>query len=156
VRIFKDVSGEAVYDTTVALDNSGTDINGTAVAAGLTGSNLTKAIAERIEQGVEYASQYVIQVLVREIWRTAPTFSGACNTVLTAGIPENHKPLFGSDDLAGITWARLTDNVEQPGATQFMRTVVYMGLPTTMTPYPVPANWGTTPYDGMLYKTAAT
>lgn len=153
VRLYvDDAAGNRTYLKTVDLDNSDTTID-----AKLKGSALTKAVAQRVAQGVEYASRYIIQVVAKEVWRVPPTISSACNTILT-GLPAAHVPLFGLNPaIAGtVTWMLVMDYCEQADAGSYHRTTVYMGMPTAMMPNPVPESWGTAPYDALLYATEAT
>lgn len=148
VRLFtEDDSGNPVYEKTVALDNDDADI-----PASLKGSLLTKAIAQRIAQGVEYAGRQNIQVVVDETWRVAPTLAYQCNEIIGGSLPENHRPLFSMPTPAGtsITWMRLSDTCE-PADNAYNRTIAYLGIPNTQIPNPVPEGWGDTPFDALLY-----
>lgn len=141
VRLYTDNAGTREYDQTVSLDD-----------ATVGGSAITKAVAERIAQGVEYAGQNMLQVIVREVWRIPPALAYACNTVLPQGIPAPHQPLFTLSDFEQISWMRMSDNCDQVDAAAYIRTIVYLGLPMSMMPNPMPSHWGATPFDGMLYK----
>lgn len=151
VRLYtEDSDGLRTYADTVALDNADA-----ALSEQLRGSALTKAIAQRIAQGVEYAGSHMLQVVVREVWRKPPMLTHQCNAVLPQGIPLNHAPLFTLSSAVGeIKWMRLSDDCEQTEAGAYLRSVVYLGLPTTMMPNPPPDGWGTRPFDALLYKEA--
>lgn len=147
-----DAAGNRTYLKTVALDNADETID-----VKLKGSALTKAVAQRVAQGVEYASRYIVQVVAKEVWRLPPTISSACHKILS-GLPTAHVPLFGLDPtIAGtVVWMLVMDFCDQADAGSYHRTTVYMGMPTAMVPNPVPEYWGTTPYDELLYAKEAT
>lgn len=152
VRLFTEDSGRRIYNKTVELDNSDTEI-----PASLVGSALTKAIAQRIAQGVEYAGRNNIQVVANEVWRVTPTLAYQCNEILPDGIPTTHQPLFSMPVPAGTTtsWMRMSDFCMQTDAGAYQRTTTYMGIPLTMMPNPKPDYWGDTPFDGLLYTSGA-
>ena len=154
VRLFTEVSegGTRAYLKTVALDNNDGEI-----PVSLKGSLLTKAVAQRIAQGVEYVGKNNIQIVAAEIWRVAPTLEYQCNQILTSGIPEIHRPLFHMPVPTGTTfsWMRMSDFCSQTDAGAYARTITYMGIENSMMPNPLPQSWGETPFDGLMYKTAA-
>lgn len=152
VRLFVESSGSRTYNKTVALDNADETI-----PASLMGSALTKAVAQRIAQGVEYAGRNNIQIVASEVWRVPPTLAYQCNEILSDGIPTTHQPLFSMPVPAGTTtsWMRMSDFCVQTDAGAYQRTTTYMGIPLTMMPNPKPDYWGDTPFDGLLYTSGA-
>lgn len=152
VRLFTEAGGERIYLKTVALDNDDGDI-----PVSLKGSPLTKAVAQRIAQGVEYGGRNNIQIVATEIWRVPPTLEYKCNEILPAGIPAAHQPLFSMPTPAGTTfaWMRLTDYCTPMDSGAYSRSTTYLGMPKTAMPNPVPAYWGTTPFDELLYTSSS-
>ncbi len=155
VRLFTEVSegGTRAYLKTVSLDNNDGEI-----PTSLKGSLLTKAVAQRIAQGVEYVGKNNIQIVATEIWRVPPTLEYQCNTILADGVPTIHQPLFSMPVPTGTTfsWMRMSDFCAQTDAGAYARTITYMGIETSMIPDPLPQSWGDTPFDGLMYKTEAS
>lgn len=154
VRLFTEAvsGGTRAYLKTVALDNADTEI-----PSSLQGSTLTKAVAQRIAQGVEYAGRNSIQIVANEIWSVPPTLEYQCNAILASGIPTTHQPLFTMPVPTGTTykWMRMSDVCTQTDAGAYSRQITYMGIEASMMPNPLPESWGTTPFDGLIYTAEA-
>ncbi len=114
------------------------------------GSAFTKAVAQRYAMGVQYAAVHQLQVVVREQWRTAPKLSVKCNVIVNA-VPPEHRPINAIDGFDTFTWMLAGDNVENRVGGLFERTVLYLGLPSSLSPATPPLLWGNGPIDKMLY-----
>ena len=111
----------------------------------------TLAAAERFDMGVQYASLYMLQIEVNELWSTPVDTSAQCNRIINA-IPEEHKPLFGIDGLEDyLHYIRCADSVQHRGANLYARTVTYLGLPNSFVPTTPPTGWGSGAFDELLY-----
>lgn len=150
VRLFTEEDGVSTYLKTVALDHADAT-----VPTSLLGSTLTKAVAQRIAQGVEYGGRNNIQIVANEVWRIPPTLEYQCNEILTAGIPIIHTPLFTMPSSTTTKWMRLSDYCTPMDSGSYNRVTTYLGIPTDAMPNPVPESWGTTPFDELLYITSA-
>lgn len=133
-------------DDIVSLDN-------TTESGNWTGSQLTKAAAQRFAMGVQYASKRMMQVEVKETWREPPEIDAKCNVILQGGIPEKHRPLYKIVHFDGkMSWMRAADGATPIQGSLFRRTVVYLGVPNSMRPADPPLLWGQGPIDELLYE----
>ena len=114
------------------------------------GSQFTKAVAQRYAMGVQYAAVHQLQVVVREQWRTAPQISAKCNVIICV-VPAEHRPINAIEGFDDFTWMLVGDSVENRVGGLFERTVLYLGLPSSLSPATPPLLWGNGPIDKMLY-----
>lgn len=132
----------------VSLGGGGGDGGG---GGGNRGSTLTLAAAQRYAMGVQYAARQMLQVVVRETWRVPPDIDAKCNVIID-GIPQEHRPEFAVANFDGkFAWMRSRDEVKPAGPRLYARTVVYLGVPNSMSPADPPELWGDGPIDKLLY-----
>ena len=148
----KDEEGNVVSTSTYPLDPADRGAGDPEIPEELRGSTLTKAVAERFAMGVQYAGNRMMQLDVSEIWRVPRTINASsANSTLEGRPPVVHQPLFQAAETQGVTfhWVLAADGEEQV-AEGFRRGLVYLGIPSTMTPDPAPTYWGETPVDELV------
>lgn len=148
----KDEEGNVVSTSTYPLDPADRRDGDPDIPEELRGSTLTRAVAERFAMGVQYAGNRMMQLDVSEIWRVPRAINAAsANATLEGSPPVVHQPLFKISETQGIKfyWILAADGEEQTPE-GYRRALVYLGIPSTMSPDPAPTYWGETPVDELV------
>lgn len=148
----RDEDGNVTATHTYPLDPADRANGDDEIPEALQGSTLTKAVAERFAMGVQYASNRMMQLDVSELWRVPRTINASsANSTLSGKPPAVHQPLFQAAETQGVAffWVLAADGEEQV-AEGYRRSLVYLGIPSTMSPDPAPTYWGETPVDELV------
>lgn len=148
----KDENGNVTATRTYPLDPADRADGEDAAPDALVGSTLTKAVAERFAMGVQYASNRMMQLDVSELWRVPRAINASsANATLSGRPPVVHQPLFQAKETQGVTffWVLAADGEDQTPE-GYNRRLVYLGIPSTMSPDPAPTYWGETPVDELV------
>jgi len=148
----KDEEGNVVSTSTYPLDPADRRDGDPDIPEELRGSTLTRSVAERFAMGVQYAGNRMMQLDVSELWRVPRAINAAsANATLEGDPPVVHQPLFKISETQGIKfyWILAADGEEQTPE-GYRRALVYLGIPSTMSPDPAPTYWGETPVDELV------